>query len=109
MHSGMTQLEVKTARVIFYIAALVGAIYGCCFYRCRKGHLNSVTIQACRLICLGALEWRGSHWLALTAWLYLLVALSLLYFPGSTEERNGSFGFPSLSMLVFRWHGVATH
>src|SRR6185437_9882958 len=104
----MTQSEVKTARIIFYVAAIVGAIYGLLFLSIPEralelSHDPGVPADP------GWVRWSGGVLIgiALAAWIaaqqpdkqrplvvglaltYLLVALSLLYntFRRSTGER----------------------
>jgi hypothetical protein len=112
----MTQSEMTTARMIFYVAAIVGGIYGLLFLSMPEralelSHDPGVPANP------GWVRWSGGVLIgiALIAWLAahqpdkqrpLVVGLALAYllvtaqFPGSTGERNGSFGYPSLSMLV---------
>ena len=118
MHSGMTQSEVKTAQVIFYIAALVGAIYGLLFLSMPERALE-LSHDPGAPADPAWVRWSGGVLIgiALTAWLaaqkpdkqrplvvglaltYLLVALSLLYSMISGEYRGAQW-FIWLPILI---------
>jgi len=110
----MTQSEVRTARIIFYVAAIVGAIYGLLFLSMPEralelSHDPGVPADPAWV------RWSGGVLIgiALTAWLaaqkpdkqrplalaYLLVALSLLYSIISGEYRGAQW-FIWLSILI---------
>ena len=118
MHSAMTQSEVKTARIIFYVAAIVGAIYGLLFLSMPEralelSHDPGVPADPAWV------RWSGGVLIgiALAAWLaaqkpnkqtplvvglalaYLLVALSLLYSIISGEYRGAQW-FIWLPILI---------
>ena len=114
----MTQSEVKTARVIFYIAALVGAIYGLLFLSMPERALE-LSQDPGVPADPAWVRWSGGVLIgiALTAWLaaqqpdkqrplvvglaltYLLVALSLLYSTISGEYRGAQW-FIWLPILI---------
>jgi hypothetical protein len=114
----MTQSEVKTARVIFYVAALVGAIYGLLFLSMPERALE-LSQDPGVPADPAWLRWSGGVLIgiALTAWLaaqqpdkqrplvvglaltYLLVALSLLYSTISGEYRGAQW-FIWLPILI---------
>ena len=116
--SAMTQSEVKTARVIFYIAALVGAIYGLLFLSMPERALE-LSQDPGVPADPAWVRWSGGVLIgiALTAWLaaqqpdkqrplvvglaltYLLVALSLLYSTISGEYRGAQW-FIWLPILI---------
>jgi hypothetical protein len=106
----MTQSEAKTARVIFYIAALVGAVYGLLFLSMPERALE-LSHDPGAPADPAWVRWSGGVLIgiALTAWLaaqkpdkqrplvvglaltYLLVALSLLYSMISGEYRGAQW------------------
>ena len=114
----MTQSEAKTARVIFYIAALVGAIYGLLFLSMPERALE-LSHDPGAPADPAWVHWSGGVLIgiALTAWLaaqkpdkqrplvvglaltYLLVALSLLYSMISGEYRGAQW-FIWLPILI---------
>jgi hypothetical protein len=114
----MTQSEAKTARVIFYIAALVGAIYGLLFLSMPERALE-LSHDPGAPADPAWVRWSGGVLIgiALTAWLaaqkpdkqrplvvglaltYLLVALSLLYSMISGEYRGAQW-FIWLPILI---------
>jgi hypothetical protein len=116
--SAMTQSEVTTARIIFYVAAIVGVIYGLLFLSMPEralelSHDPGVPANP------GWVRWSGAVLIgiALAAWLaaqepdkqrplvvglgltYLLVALSLLYSTISGEYRGAQW-FIWLPILI---------
>ena len=116
--SAMTQSEMTTARMIFYVAAIVGGIYGLLFLSMPEralelSHDPGVPADP------GWVRWSGGVLIgiALTAWLaaqqpdkqrplvvglalaYLLVALSLLYSTISGEYRGAQW-FIWLPILI---------
>ena len=114
----MTQSEAKTARVIFYIAALAGAIYGLLFLSMPERALE-LSHDPGAPADPAWVRWSGGVLIgiALTAWLaaqtpdkqrplvvglalaYLLVALSLLYSIISGEYRGAQW-FIWLPILI---------
>ena len=114
----MTKSEAKTARIIFYVAAIVGAIYGLLFLSMPEWQLE-LSQDPGAPGNPGWVRWSGASLIgiALAAWLaatqpdrqrslvvglglaYLLVALSLLYSIVSGEYQGAPW-FIWLPILI---------